>query len=367
MPDNIDRPQAGRVPAKPPSSQRWLFDDDEAFEMHTIDTGAAEADASPESPADTSALDDFVVVTVEPDIMGRPTTPPRPLAPPVPPARSVRRPVARPESARSRRQRAGLPVWFVTLRTLVIVLAAAVLISTIFSLWTRPTFFSDEFRAGLDRVQATQHLINIQPSPIPTNVREVRIGIIAGHSGPPQDASFETDPGAVCDDGLTELEINRAVAVRVVTALQRDEYTVELFEEFDPRLSGYKGDVLVSIHTNDCGDYGEAGTGYAVAAASSRQTTRDEDERLLECLIQQYGATTGLPHHTGLTYDMTEYHTFGEVSVDTPTAIIELGFMRNDRAVLTQQPDLLAQGIANGIRCFLRPELYGEMPELITH
>jgi hypothetical protein len=57
---------------------------------------------------------------------------------------------------------------------------------------------------------------------------------------------------------------------------------------------------------------------------------------------------------------MSEYHTFSEVTVDTPTAIIEIGFMRNDRAMLTGQQDLLAQGIANGIRCLLRPELYGD-------
>jgi len=32
--------------------------------------------------------------------------------------------------------------------------------------------------------------------------------------------------------------------------------------------------------------------------------------------------------------------------------------MLNDRAILTGSPELLAQGIANGIRCFLRPDLY---------
>ena len=116
--------------------------------------------------------------------------------------------------------------------------------------------------------------------------------------------------------------------------------------------------MLASIHGNDCRDYGPEATRYNVASASARGTTRGEDERLLDCLVEQYGATTGLPRHFGITVDMTEYHTFGEVSADTPTAIIELGFMRNDRAVLTGQQDLVAQGVANGIRCFLRPEIY---------
>lgn len=120
--------------------------------------------------------------------------------------------------------------------------------------------------------------------------------------------------------------------------------------------------MLVSIHTNDCSNYGPAGTGYNAASAASRQTTRGADERLLDCLIYQYGATTGLPRHYGITDDMTLYHTFAEVSDDTPTAIIELGYMLNDRAILTQQQELIAQGIANGIRCFLRPDVYGRPP-----
>lgn len=276
------------------------------------------------------------------------------------PALSVPAPRRAASISRSTARRSAPPgqAWWATLRTLIIVLMAAVLISTIFSLWTRPDFFTDEFRAGLNQVQATQRVISIQPSPLPTEMREVRIGIIAGHSGPPQDTSFEVDPGAVCPDGLTELEINQGVAREVVAALRRLEYEVDLLQEFDDRLKGYQADVLVSIHTNDCSDYGPEGTGFNAASAFARQTTRGEDEALLNCLITQYGATTGLPLHGGLTDDMTSYHTFDEVAVDTPTAILELGFMRNNRDILTRQQSLLAQGVVNGILCFLQPELY---------
>ncbi|WP_119065347.1 N-acetylmuramoyl-L-alanine amidase [Aggregatilinea lenta] len=251
-----------------------------------------------------------------------------------------------------------------TFSSLLTVAVAAVLVSTLFSLWTSPTFFSDEFRAGLNRVQATQRLINIQPTPLPTGVHQIKIGIVAGHSGKPQDPSFNLDPGAVCDDGLTELSVNQAVAGRVLAALQRDGYSVELLGEFDDKLEDYRADVLISIHSNDCMDYGPEATGYIVASASARGTTRGEDERLLNCMIEQYGATTGLPRHFGVTVDMTEYHTFSEVSADTPVAILELGFLRNDRGMLTQQQDLLAQGVANGIRCFLRPDIYTTVTEV---
>ena len=328
---------------------------DESFEVHTWDTGALNDRPVTRRDMPGAKVDDdeFSAVTVEPQITARSTAPT--LSLPL----QRRAVVARPQPRRRRVQQPP-SLWLSMLRTILVVAAAAVLVSTIFSLWTRPTFFSEEFRAGLNRVQATQHVINIQPTPLPTETREVRIGVVAGHSGPPQDPSFAIDPGATCPDGLTELSVNEAVARKVVAALQREGYTVDLMQEFDPRLEGYQADVLVSIHSNDCSDYGVAGTGFAVAAASSRQTTRGEDEYLSNCLINQYGATTGLSHHEGLTYDMTEYHTFSEVTVDTPTAIIELGFLRNDRAMLTEQQDLLAQGVSNGIRCFLRPDLFGQ-------
>jgi N-acetylmuramoyl-L-alanine amidase len=331
---------------------------DDEFTLRTFDTGSLE-DVKPdplpevnETTAEPFSDDDFVTITVEPVVSSRPA---RPVPPP-------RRAAPSRHAVRSRYQREpGKPrAWISGFMALLATSFAAILVATIFSLWTSPNFFSDEFRVGLNQVQATQHLISIQPSPLPTDVHEVRIGIVAGHSGPPQDASFESDPGAVCEDGLTEKEINETVARHVVSALTRDQYTVELLNEFDPKLENYKADVLVSVHTNSCDDYGFAGTGYNVASASARETVPEADERLLNCMLVQYGATTGLPRHTGITIDMTDYHTFREVSPDTPTAIIEIGFMRNDRAILTGEPERIAQGIANGVRCFLRPDVYGD-------
>jgi N-acetylmuramoyl-L-alanine amidase len=329
------------------------YGDDDEFQVRVFDTGSINAAPAPHPHTPPFTDDEFQAVTLEPSLAQREPGPAGSV--------SVRRPIAR-AAARRRKTSQTARVWWSVFRTLFIVSAAAALVSTIFSLWTRPTFFTEEFRAGLNQVQATQYVINIQPSPLPTEARQVRIGIVAGHSGRPQDANFEVDPGAVCDDGLTELQINEAVARDVVTALRRDKYTVDLLTEFDPLLRGYQADVLISIHTNDCRDYGPEATGFNAAAASSREGTRGQDERLLNCLVAQYGATTGLPRHTGITYDMTDYHTFSEVAVDTPTAIIELGFMRNDRDFLLGQSDLIAQGIANGARCFLRPDIYGEPP-----
>lgn len=319
----------GEPPSDPPANEPPAYYDDE--------------DSA--DPADV-----FMAVTVDGQTLKATPASPVSLAP--------RRPARDRRKAPTSARRTGLQM----ARTVLLSLLAAILVSTIFSLWTRPTFLPDTFRAELNQVQATQQLVNIQPTPLPTDVREIRIGIVAGHSGKPQDETFNEDPGAVCGDGLTEMSINTGVARAVAAALQRDNYEVELLEEFDPRLHNYRADALVSIHTNDCSNYGAAGTGYNAASAASRGTTRGADERLLDCLIHQYGATTGLARHYGITNDMTFYHSFAEVSDDTPTVIIEMGFMLNDRRILTEQQDLLAQGIANGVRCFLRPDVYGRPP-----
>jgi N-acetylmuramoyl-L-alanine amidase len=53
---------------------------------------------------------------------------------------------------------------------------------------------------------------------------------------------------------------------------------------------------------------------------------------------------------------MTQYHTFYEIAPTTPGAIIEIGFLNLDRALLTEQSDRVATGVSEGILCFLRDE-----------
>jgi N-acetylmuramoyl-L-alanine amidase len=183
--------------------------------------------------------------------------------------------------------------------------------------------------------------------PTPTPRPMPRVGIVAGHAG--------NDSGAVCPDGLTEAQVNLEIALRVQQRLLAVGYQVDLLNEFDERLAGYQAQVLVSIHNDSCNYINDEATGFKVAAASS-SLFPEKAERLTACLVDRYAKATGLRYHPNtITRDMTEYHTFSEVAVDTPTAIIEIGFLRNDRAFLTQQQDLIAQGIVNGIRCFLLP------------
>lgn len=175
-----------------------------------------------------------------------------------------------------------------------------------------------------------------------------RIGIVAGH--------WKHDSGAVCADGLEEVQVNLDIAQRVVQSLRGLGYRVDLLEEYDSRLPGYRAEALVSIHADSCQEFPSATpppTGFKVASVVDSYVP--EEERLLvACLREEYGARTGLgTHDTSITGHMTRYHTFYEIDGRTPGAIIETGFLWLDRELLTERPDVVAQGIVDGILCFL--------------
>ena len=182
-------------------------------------------------------------------------------------------------------------------------------------------------------------------SPVP---KGKRIGILAGHYGP------QNDPGAVCPDGLREADINLAVAERVVAALCNQGYDVDLLQEFDPALEEYRADAFVSIHSDSC-EIPDA-SGFKVARSQDSAIPEIED-RLVECLYREYEAATGLARHeSSITPAMHGYHAFRQIALETPGAIIELGFLLTDRQVLTRNPDRPAQGVVNALLCFLEPE-----------
>lgn len=237
-------------------------------------------------------------------------------------------------------------------RTLFTVTLTALTTATIFTWWQGPEFLSADVRDDLSiaLATATNQGIMVQATALPVTPNWLkRVGIISGHRGP------ENDPGAVCPDGLTESEINLAVAQRVVRNLQSRGYTVDLLDEFDPRLADYTAEMLLSIHANTCQDYGELVTGYLISTADSRAGSGN-DQLLVECVAEYYEESSQLARRYGLTRDVTDYHVFREIHPRTPGAILELGFMLADRQILTEQPDLLADGITKGILCYLEPE-----------
>jgi N-acetylmuramoyl-L-alanine amidase len=245
-----------------------------------------------------------------------------------------------------RRQRAGVVGGF--LRTAIILFLAGGLASTIFTWFTSPDFLDRKVVSGLVIAESTLS-VTIQPTVLPTPNYLRKVGIVSGHRGP------QNDPGAVCPDGLTEAEINFAVATQVVRNLRSLGYSVDLLDEFDERLNNYQAAALVSIHANTCRDFGERVSGFLVAKAAVR-ADGGIDTLLAECIAQRYGETIGLERRFNLTVDMTDYHTFREIHPLTPASIIELGFMKDDREILTTRQDDMATAITNGVLCFLQPD-----------
>lgn len=175
-----------------------------------------------------------------------------------------------------------------------------------------------------------------------------RIGIISGHRG--------HDSGAVCADGLTEAQVNFDHALRVAGLLRAHGFEVDIMDEFDPRLEGYRALALISIHADSCIYINDRATGFKIAG-KPQPALNEENKRLVACLTEHYARATGLGFHSNsITHDMRQYHAFRRADPATPAAIIETGFLYLDRVLLTRQADRVAQGIAEGVLCFARAE-----------
>jgi N-acetylmuramoyl-L-alanine amidase len=223
----------------------------------------------------------------------------------------------------------------------------AFLIASLFTLFTPNNLFSGQ---SLNRMfQAWQaNPSNVaQPALNPVINPSGRIGIVAGH--------WKNDSGAICPNGLEEVDVNLTIASLVQQKLAKQGYQVDLLEEFDSRLSQYQAMALISIHSDSCDFISTDATGFKVAAALE-SAFPEKTDRLSGCLIDRYSATTKLTYRAGNTNDMTYYHAFSEVNTETPAVIIEVGFLNLDQQILTQQPDLIADGIVNGLLCYIRNE-----------
>ena len=231
-----------------------------------------------------------------------------------------------------------------------IVLIVAFILATLFTAWTPasllPGNLSERFAQVL-AFQATETAAFPTPTPRPRPL----IGIVVGHWD-----DNSKDPGAVCPDGLTELEVNQGIAARVEQILVESGFDVDLLREFDPQLQGYRSLALVSIHADSCQYVNDEATGYKIAAALSNQYP-ERATRLTACIKDRYAKATGLNYHPGtVTNDMSSYHAFDEIDSNTNAVIIEVGFLNLDRQILTRGQDQIASGISDGILCYIRNE-----------
>jgi N-acetylmuramoyl-L-alanine amidase len=241
------------------------------------------------------------------------------------------------------------PARFSVYQSLQTFITYAFLVATLFTLFTPNNLFSGQ---TIERMFAAWQanpasVAQVQPTAV-SDAAANRIGIVAGH--------WKNDSGSVCDDGLTEQEVNLKIATLVQQKLTAQGYTVDLLSEFDDRLTQYKGIVLLSIHNDSCTYVNNEATGFKVAAAM-HSAYPEKASRLTACMVDRYQKDTGLAFHANtITNDMTNYHAFDEINTATTAAIIETGFLNLDRKILTENTDLVAKGIVDGLNCFIRNE-----------
>jgi N-acetylmuramoyl-L-alanine amidase len=242
-------------------------------------------------------------------------------------------------------------------RYLGITLFVSAILATLFTSWTpenlNPIQVLDNWMNAAKSSGESDSLEGVEN--VPDEPRVTKVGIVAGHSGPHKDTGL-VDPGSICEDGLTELEVNAEIAELVVRGLKAAGFEVDLLEEFDSKLEGYRADALVSIHADACYYINDEATGYKVSKSAVSDVPQSA-QRLVDCIIDRYARSTKLKFHPGsITLDMTEYHSFYEIHADTPAAIIETGFLYLDRDFLTQHPEEAARGIVDGILCYINDE-----------
>jgi N-acetylmuramoyl-L-alanine amidase len=177
-----------------------------------------------------------------------------------------------------------------------------------------------------------------------------QIAVISGHAG--------NDSGAVCTDAngqtlVMEGALIATIAKRLTSQLQWAGTQVLILNEFDDRLANLQADLFLSLHADSCID----ASGYKFAISSRSTIAPETLTKLGACFDQFYAEATALkPHPNTITHNMTDYHAFRRLDAQTPALILEVGFIGGDQNLLTQEPDRVARGITNSIRCFFEKE-----------
>ena len=181
---------------------------------------------------------------------------------------------------------------------------------------------------------------------------------------PPELRRLEAQTGT-SGGGVNEWQLNLDIANRVAAILRGRGYAVDIIPTLVP--TNYLADVFVSLHAD--GDPAGAARGYKAAHGSRRGPYEDQ---LVRALLEEYGKATGLPEDFRISRNMLGYYAFSwsrfqwSAAPHTPAAILGMGFMTSaaDRAVLLQRPNVVAEGVANGILRFLdevpQSALFGE-------
>ena len=195
----------------------------------------------------------------------------------------------------------------------------------------------------------------------------LKVGIQVGHwqntSMPEELKNLERNTGASWG-GMTEAEVVLVISELIQQQLQAAGIEAELLPATVP--PGYIADAFVAIHAD--GNASTKANGFKFSAP-----TRDyagTSQALVDIMYDTYAAATGLRVDSSITRRMTAYYAFNwpryEYAVHpfTPAMIVEAGFLTSpiDRAIIVDQPERAAKGVADAIIQFLQTESIERAP-----
>lgn len=158
--------------------------------------------------------------------------------------------------------------------------------------------------------------------------------------------------------GKSEAEVVYVIAEKAAALLRKEGIKVELLPATIP--THYWSDVFVAIHADGSEDPEKSG--YKLA--SPRRDYTGKSEALLSAIEKTYGDATGLAIDPNVTRNMRGYYGFSWWRYDhavhpmTASVILETGFLTSasDRTLLIHNPDISAEGLANGVVDYLETQ-----------
>jgi len=217
-------------------------------------------------------------------------------------------------------------------RVLQTVLLVAAVLATLFTLWNPYKLFSQQ-EVGQSELQESASGGNST------------IGILVGH--------WNVDSGSVCDDGIIEANVTEAIANQVSMKLNALGYPVKLLAETDLDLINFRGPLLVALYTGSCDDTSDNRSGFMVGTTLT-PSDLNASNTLAVCMGEIYQSSTKLDFsYEVIAADHSAYRLFELVNKNTPMIYLEMGSLLYDQTILIDNSENVANGIVNGIQCYL--------------
>lgn len=227
------------------------------------------------------------------------------------------------------------PAIYSTGRVLQTIVLVAAILATVLTLWNPYKLFSQSEVTQIDQNENIAGAASASSS----------VGILIGH--------WQIDSGNVCESGITEADVNEAIANQVSIKLNALGYSVKLFSANDLDLVNFRGSSLIALFSGSCEDTPENKSGFSIGTTLSTSDLNSSNA-LAVCMGEIYRSSTKLDFTYQIISPTSPYYPLFEmVNPNTPMIYLEMGSLYHDQSVLIDNSENVANGIVDGILCYL--------------